>query len=169
MFKLGRLRLSTFEHPKFHDHNFQKKYLRYLRYHPLEKLIQIETKRLEKANLDNRTITNSKLRHRETRNSLVAYQRGGIALLPIPLHKRKKNPHRFFARRKNVFIPCRFKWEEKRRNKELKGVRNGVAARNTRTRKWFTGDIFAGFVFYLAFLGQPQVQKGSRDLAWFRE
>lgn len=111
MFKLERLRLSTFEHPKFHDHNFQKKYLRYLRYHPLEKLIQIETKRLEKANLDNRTITNSKLRHRETRNSLVAYQRGSISLLPIPLHKRKKNPHRFFARRKNVFIPRRFVFE----------------------------------------------------------
>lgn len=69
----------------------------------------------------------------------------------------------------SYLVDSSLKREEKRRNKELKGVRNGVAARNTRTRKWFTGDIFAGFVFYLAFLGQPQVQKGSRDLAWFRE
>lgn len=32
-----------------------------------------------------------------------------------------------------------------------------------------TRYIFGGFVFSLAFLGQPQVQKGSCDLAWFRE
>lgn len=149
MFKLERLRLSTFEQSQIPVTISRKKYLWYLR---PPWLVQTETKRRKRIlTIERLRIPNYATERLEIPSRVNQHVRGvGLSLISRTKRKKKsmgispsvdakRNETKRNGRERSYLVDSSLKGEEKRRNKGLKGVsETRVAARNTRTRKWFT-------------------------------
>lgn len=148
MFKLERLRLSTFEQSQIPVTISRKKYLWYLR---PPWLVQTETKRRKRIlTIERLRIPNYATERLEIPSRVNQQRKRRRSLAHLSHKKKKKNrwgfPHLLTrnetkrnGRERSYLVDSSLKGEEKRRNKGLKGVsETRVAARNTRTRKWFT-------------------------------